>query len=600
VTSSTTLGRPARIGAIAVGTVVLLLIVALAVLWFVQRDRVLPNTTVADVDASGLTEDELRDRLAPIVESRETATVTFTFEGEEHVLVPEEVGYRIDVDETVQTALARGREGLPGDVGVRVRAYRDDAHVQLQQVPDQGELRAWVDDLADQLDREEIRGDVEIDPDTAEVTVSSPQGEVVVDRDATYELALEALLEEGEEELELPTSTTDVPIAEADVQTLAAQAEAAVDGPLVLRAGDASLTLEPTDLARLIEVETTDGGETGTTLQLVVTEDRVEEVMGDVARGRFDIEPVSASYTSGRGAPETFDEMSDTTYTPVAVDVGIEEGRMGVRFDPAMAAGQLQELLREGVREAEIGLADDEPELSDERAQELRPTHSIGTFTTYYQADQDRNDNIRLLADEIDGALVLPGEQFSINDISGERTCERGYVPAGTIVDGELVDTCGGGTSQFGTTTFNAAFFAGVQLDQWQAHSWYISRYPMGREATLSYPVLDVRFTNTTDGAILVRTDHDDTSVTVTLLGQPRADAVSATHSEPFDQTEHGEETRTSSSLSEGQEEVVQGGTDGFTVEVTRTVELVGGGEETQEIRTVYQPQTRIVERGAG
>jgi vancomycin resistance protein YoaR len=588
----------ARIAAIGVAALTILALLAVAVLWFVQRDRALPNTEVAGVAVGGMAAEEMATTLGPVAAERVADRTVFLFGDDEFVLQPTDVGYEVDLDATIETAMSRGRQGLPGDVGVRIRSYRTSASYELQERPDQGELDAWVTELADSLDRDEVRGDVVIDTDDASVTLTPSQGLVLVDREGLRSTALEALIQPGSEELPVPAEVGEPAIDEADLVAFAERVEETISAPFTFRSGDDSLVLEPRDLARLVTVTEVDGGATGTTLELSVTEDAVDEVMGEVAPGRFDVSAVNASYTASRTPPSGFDSPGTATFRPVAATVSVEGGRLGARFDPATTASQLTELLREGAREAGIRLEEVEPELSPEQAEELRPTHALGTFTTYFQAGAVRNENIALLADTVDGTVVMPGEQFSINEISGERSCEKGYEPAGTIVQGELVDTCGGGTSQFGTTTFNAAFFAGVALDQWRAHSWYISRYPMGREATLSFPELDVKWTNTTEGAIVVKTANTSTSVTVTLYGQPIADAVTATHGSPTDERDFSTDVRTTSSLRQGQETVVQAGSEGFTVQVTRDVALRSGGDDSQTITTVYVPQTRIVERG--
>ena len=593
-----TLSRPsARIG-VAVGGVLVLAVLLLAVLWTVQRDQALPNTFVTDIDVSGMTAEEIVAALSEDAEARETDPITFSFEGEEHVLVPREAGYRVDAEATAEAALARGREGLPGDIVTRLAAFRRAAELDLVEHTASAGITAWVEDLADALDREEIRGGVEIDPDGPEVRTTSSQGEVVVDRGSTLQLATAAIRNPGPESFELPADTTIQPIDDEVLDEVTALAERALAEPLVLRADDASLELSPTDLAELLVVEEVGTVPGAIELELHVPLERVEEQLAEIGAERFDIQPTSASYSASRTPPTTFDAEADATFRPVSADVEVVAGREGRAFDAEMAAEQLTELLRAGNREAELRLAVVEADFPTSMAEELRPTHAIGTFTTYYQAGQVRNENIQLLADVIDGALVLPGEQFSINEISGERSCEKGYQPAGTIVRGELVDTCGGGTSQFGTTTMNAVFFAGVQLDQWRAHSWYISRYPIGREATLSYPVLDVKFTNNTEGAVVVKTAHTSTSVTVTLYGVPRAEAVSARHGDRTQPRSFSTEERTTSELFQGQERVIQSGTDGFTIQVRRIVELVGGGTEERTITTTYVPQTRIVEQG--
>src|SRR5690606_35929910 len=119
----------------------------------------------------------------------------------------------------------------------------------------------------------------------------------------------------------------------------------------------------------------------------------------------------------------------------------------------------------------------------------------------------------------LNGTYVAPGGQFSLNQAIGRRTAERGYVQAGTIVNDRIVDNYGGGVSQVSTTVYNAAYFAGVEFNEYRAHSFYISRYPEGREATLDWNSIDNRWTNNTKGAILVRAWADDYSITVELWG---------------------------------------------------------------------------------
>jgi hypothetical protein len=128
--------------------------------------------------------------------------------------------------------------------------------------------------------------------------------------------------------------------------------------------------------------------------------------------------------------------------------------------------------------------------------------------------------NIRRIAVALDKTLVLPGERLSVNGAVGRRTAAKGYVLAPYIAGGRLSSDIGGGVSQFATTMFNAAFFAGVRLDEHQAHSFYISRYPPGREATINYPEIDLAWTNDTTAPILVRTATTGTSVTVALYGR--------------------------------------------------------------------------------
>ncbi len=145
--------------------------------------------------------------------------------------------------------------------------------------------------------------------------------------------------------------------------------------------------------------------------------------------------------------------------------------------------------------------------------------HMMARFTTYHDCCQERVHNIHLMADQVDGSVVDPGEIYSINDEIGPRTTEKGYVPAPILVDGELVMGVGGGVSQFATTMFNTIVYSGLEEIDHQPHSVYISRYPVAVEATLNYDNIDLAFRNDTPYPVTIETSYTDTSITVELWG---------------------------------------------------------------------------------
>lgn len=141
----------------------------------------------------------------------------------------------------------------------------------------------------------------------------------------------------------------------------------------------------------------------------------------------------------------------------------------------------------------------------------------VSEFTTNHACCQSRVQNIQRFADIVRGAYIVPGEKISLNEYVGQRTRAKGFVPAGAIRSGHLGQEVGGGVSQFATTIFNAAFFAGLDIPVYQAHSLYFSRYPFGREATISHPAPDLVLHNTTDHPVLIWTSYTDTSITVSM-----------------------------------------------------------------------------------
>ena len=121
------------------------------------------------------------------------------------------------------------------------------------------------------------------------------------------------------------------------------------------------------------------------------------------------------------------------------------------------------------------------------------------------------------MADKTRGFIIEPGGYFSPNEIVGPRTSAAGFATAGAIENGEHVDVVGGGVSQFATTSFNAAFFAGLDIPNYFMHDEYFSRYPYGRESTISYPEPEFRIQNNTPYGVLVWPEYTDTSITMRL-----------------------------------------------------------------------------------
>jgi vancomycin resistance protein YoaR len=244
------------------------------------------------------------------------------------------------------------------------------------------------------------------------------------------------------------------------------------------------------------------------------------------------------------------------------------------------SAAILTAIQRGGPRRAELALVDGEASFTAADAEAWgieqpvggnnawrngAPTTAGPGFTTYHDAGGARVTNIHRMADLVRGAVIPPGGSFSINDHVGVRTAEKGFVGAGAIRDGLHVTEIGGGVSQFATTMFNAAYFAGLPIDESQAHSEYFDRYPRGREATMGYPEPDLSFTNDTPYGIMIWTSYTDTSLTVTLYSTPYA---------------RGEQT----GITEGR----AGNCD--VVTTTRTITYPDGRTATDQFRATYRP----------
>lgn len=276
-----------------------------------------------------------------------------------------------------------------------------------------------------------------------------------------------------------------------------------------------SITLTPRELRDLMGVSVVDGAEDGQRLQLVPDIESPPArliALLDLARA----EPTVTARVDNRSpTPERGEDVADIS--TVSGDVVIEEAEGGFEPDREATLTALFQAALQGGGDVQVAGS----EAPVPTAEELGIIQPVSTFTTFYTAGQSRNQNIQRMAEIIDGTVIPAGESLELNRAVGQRTRANGFTDGGAIVDGELVSAVGGGVSQFATTFFNAAWFAGIELVDWKPHSIYFPRYPAGREATINYPNVNLEVRNDTPYAILVDTTADDTSVTVTFWSTP-------------------------------------------------------------------------------
>ena len=139
-----------------------------------------------------------------------------------------------------------------------------------------------------------------------------------------------------------------------------------------------------------------------------------------------------------------------------------------------------------------------QPTRSTAEAEAMGITGTVGAYETFYGGIANRIHNVQLVAHLVDHKFIAPGETFSFNNTTGERSAAKGFLEAPVIVNGELQTGLGGGVCQVSTTVFNAAYEAGLPITARTNHALYISHYPLGRDATVDYPGIDLKFVNDT------------------------------------------------------------------------------------------------------
>jgi vancomycin resistance protein YoaR len=280
--------------------------------------------------------------------------------------------------------------------------------------------------------------------------------------------------------------------------------------------------------------------------------------------------------------------------------VRIVPSKEGLEVDvPATAKAILAAATSPSKRTATLVVAASEPERTTAEAEAMGIERRLGTYSTTNAGTFDRITNLRRAIELLNGALVPPGGVFSFNERVGERTVERGFKTAPVIIKDEYEEAVGGGVSQVATTVFNAAWESGVKIVERNPHSLYISRYQLGRDATVNYPDLDLKFRNDTPNWILVAGSWDAGGITVSLYGggpERRVESSEGTMRE----TRPGPIRRINDpTLEKGTEVVVEEGSSARATSVTRKVYAADGSLLYDETwNTSYRGEYREIHVG--
>ncbi|MBA2332925.1 MAG: VanW family protein [Actinobacteria bacterium] len=537
--------------------------------------RVAEGVTVAGIDIGGLTATEALNLLEGRAERVARVPVSFTVGEQRFPLKASALGVEADWAAAVASALSEGSGFAPvrgykrlqtrflgTEIAPRVRVYTSALDFKL------GQLATAID-----------RGHVEAKLVRRGLAVAVVPGQVgrTLDRDAAGDVIVRALaeLDRGSQPVRLPVSIDPIGVTAADLAPAARQARLALSAPVRLRFKKTSWKLPRWRLAELIALPS------GSSMELSIAGPKADAWFGRLRRN-VERPPVDATFATADGAIEIIPSKPG-----LAVDL------------PATAESILAAAVSAGERSAQLALVTSQPKLTTASAQGLGIVRRLGTYTTLNAGTSNRITNLRRAIELLGGALVAPGGTFSFNNRVGPRTLERGFLPAPVIIRDEYDEDVGGGVSQVATTVFNAAWESGVKIVERNPHSLYISRYQLGRDATVNYPDLDLRFLNDTPKWILVAASWDGGSITVSLYGGG-----------PERRVESGEGTmrvtgparirRTPDpTLERGTEIVEDEGSESRVTSVTRTVSGANGEVIHDETwNTSYRGDYRIIRVG--
>lgn len=462
--------------------------------------RVAPGIRIAGVDVGGMTAAAARDAVAQRISD---AHLTVTADGAS-VRIDAQSGVAFDLDGAVADAWAVGRTGSVADrVGGVAGGLAGRTDLALTRaVTDEGRFDATLSLIAASLDVAPVDADVHID--TSGVSIRQPVTGISVDPDALAKTILSS---------RDFVATIDIPLtyvapaldADAIAETAAAAGNASL--PLVLTAGSERTVVDPERMLRIVTISRQTSAE-GDMLVASLSPDGLDALLAEVADA-----------VDG--------DVREARLVPGEERLQVVPGRDGVVVDRMAARASLASAIVGGERTIALPATITHPELSTEDAERTsQALVLVGGYTTYFPINWARATNIGNAARTFDGVVIGPGESFSFWGRIGEVSARTGYVEAGTIIGGVSGYAIGGGLCQVSTTFFDAVVRGGYRIDERHPHSYYIERYPLGLDAAVFAPSTDMRWTNDTGKAVLIRAEGTATSISFWLYSEPTGRSV--------------------------------------------------------------------------
>lgn len=557
-------------GRVVVGVLLgLLLLVAgaYAVAAYATAGKVPQGTSVAGVAIGGLDADEAEQKLREDLAEHAGQPLRVVVDDEEREVTPEQAGLSVDYRGSVEAA-GGSDSWSPQRLWTYFTGGDDlDAEVDL----DEKKFTALVTELDEQYGNPPVEGAVEIAD--GRIRTTDPEAGQAIDEDEARRAFLSAYLGPSEV-VDLETTQQEPEIDEADVRAVVDDfANAAVSGPVDLVFDDTTVRLTPEQYGSAIAFEAVDGK-----LEPKLRAKKLKSVLDDALAGSGGPQEATVALRNGRpvvvpdkpGVAFSQDEVNDLFLDLVSAEPGHRSAQV----------------------EAEVARSD----FRTEDAEKLGIKEVVADVTTEFPYAEYRNVNIGRAAELVNGTVLKPGETFSMNETVGERTRENGFTTGIMIADGVFKEDLGGGVSQMATTLFNGAFFAGLEDVEHKPHSFYISRYPVGREATVAWGSVDLKFRNDTPYGVLIQA-----TVTPSTPSRQGVVRVRMWSTKTWDiEAVTGErrnftspQTRTMS----GPNCMPNSGYGGFDITVKRVFRKPGSRkvERTEDFNTTYTPSDTVV-----
>jgi vancomycin resistance protein YoaR len=529
-------------------------------------DRIMPGVMVGGVDVGSMTPAVARAVLADRFGPLEKGTLVIESSRGNAAIPYARLGRKVELDAMVGRAAAVGRGGSPFDealAGLRLLARP----VTIAPIVsfDRSRLAEELAEFSDSLRIEPLNAAVA--SGSAGLALSPSLGGERLDANPIVPQIEAALLDPAApSEVALTAAIVKVAPRISDEQASRARDLAAqIASNLVLTNGKKSWTIPAARIRSWITFAETNGGYLPT-----LNPTDMPGALGTVSKG-VAVKPREATYLrerSGRilgvsasGAGRALDMPATVQAVVDALDARVHGA------DPAT--------------KVKVAVATVSPKLLTSEAIQVAPLMvMVGGWTTYYQVapHNGMGANITVPARKLNGVVVRPGEVFDFWAALGEVSFRTGYRLGGAIVGGHSVEgkALAGGICSASTTLFNAAARGGFEILSRSPHWYYIKRYPVGLDATVSGSQ-SMRFRNDTRYPLLIRGFASPGIVRFEIWSVPNGRTTTWSRPAIWNVVRGSDSVQRTSTLPHGQTKRIEWPVDGMDVSVTRTVRDSGG-----------------------
>ena len=498
------------------GGAALLLLLAIGLLAFrlMFDDRIYPAVVVGDVNVGGLTVEQAQDRLASRAAELEQHSITFTYNGKTWSPTLSEIGATIETDTSLAEAQSLGRED---DAVSRLKftgnIIRSDQTVPLQTELNLTRLNAWFDTVDAGIGQPAV--DATVTVDGTKVTITQDATGIVVDRDAAKAQILNVLTTLRPVNAQLPTMVDEPELRKVDLEAAKSDVERVLSKPVRIEFENQSWRIEADTISQYLAVHTTArNGQPH--VELDIDQAKLTSYLRETYSGEINRKPSDATVAWS-------DEQG-----LIALEPSID----GVTLKAEEFASVVADSFLGKHQRVDVPVHITKPKIDSNNLAALKIETRLGRGDSNYEGGTpERDKNIEVGVSLLNGTLVAPGENFSFNGAIGEITADKGYVEAGVILGERIGRDIGGGICQVSTTVFRAALLAGFPMPEWWPHTYRLAGYEKdgwgpGYDASIlqlgSDPSQwgDFKFTNTTDGWLLVEAWTSYPYVIVNIYGQ--------------------------------------------------------------------------------